>query len=173
VIAGGGLVLAAGHALLLASVAEIGVRGDVGVLAPALALIGAGMGLLITPLMTIVLTDLDPETAGAASGMLNTAQQVGNSIGVAGIGVIFFGALDHGYSHAFELSLACLAGLLVAVAALSRLLPAPRTLGHPAIDVRPPPHQHCPGDTSVSDGLELPAGRVGDRPHARGLVLDR
>jgi EmrB/QacA subfamily drug resistance transporter len=125
VIAGGGLTLAGGHAVLLASVAEIGTTGSVGLLAPALALIGAGMGLLITPLMTIVLTQVDPETAGAASGTLNTAQQVGNAIGVAVIGVIFFGALQRGYPHAFELSLAVLAALLIAVAALSRLLPGP------------------------------------------------
>jgi hypothetical protein len=37
--------------------------------------------------------------------------------------VIFFGALHGGYAHALELSLAQLAGLLVAVAALTRLLP--------------------------------------------------
>jgi EmrB/QacA subfamily drug resistance transporter len=137
VVAAGGLTLAAGYALLLASVAEIGTAGAVGALAPALILIGAGMGLLITPLMTIVLTDLDPETAGAASGTLNTAQQVGNSIGVALIGVIFFGALPRGYAHAFELSLAALAGLLVAVAALSRLLPRP-ALPSPAAVPSPP-----------------------------------
>lgn len=161
VIAAGALTLAAGHAVLLATVADIGVRGGVGLLAPALLLIGVGMGLLITPMMTIVLTNLDPETAGAASGTLNTAQQVGNAIGVALIGVIFFGALRHGYAHAFELSLACLAALLIAVAALSRLLPGPRTRGvvlvHPAIDARAARMQHCPGDTSVGDGFELPA----------------
>jgi hypothetical protein len=39
--------------------------------------------------------------------------------------VIFFGALHQGYAHAFELSLAALAVLLLAVAGLSRLLPAP------------------------------------------------
>jgi hypothetical protein len=37
--------------------------------------------------------------------------------------VIFFGAVHGGYAHALELSLAQLAGLLVAVAALTRLLP--------------------------------------------------
>jgi hypothetical protein len=37
---------------------------------------------------------------------------------------VFFGALDRGFGPAFELSLAVLAGLLAAVAALTRLLPA-------------------------------------------------
>ena len=31
-------------------------------------------------------------------------QQIGNSIGVAVTGVIFFGAVRHGYAHAFGLS---------------------------------------------------------------------
>ncbi len=38
------------------------------------------------------------------SGVLSTAQQVGNSIGVAVTGLLFFGALGHGYSLAFERS---------------------------------------------------------------------
>ena len=51
-------------------------------------------------------------------------QQVGNALGVAVTGVIFFGALDGGFGHAFEVSLIQLAVLGAAVAALTRLLPA-------------------------------------------------
>jgi hypothetical protein len=40
--------------------------------------------------------------------------------------VVFFGALDGGYGHAFALALAELVGLLVVVAGLTRLLPPPR-----------------------------------------------
>jgi hypothetical protein len=50
-------------------------------------------------------------------------QQLGNSLGVAVTGVIFFGAVDHGVAYAFALSVGELAILLVAVAALTRLLP--------------------------------------------------
>jgi hypothetical protein len=42
---------------------------------------------------------------------------------VAITGTIFFGSLSGGYAHAFELSMAELACLLLSVAALSRLLP--------------------------------------------------
>jgi hypothetical protein len=56
---------------------------------------------------------------------MTTMQNVGAAMGVAITGVIFFGALHGGYAHALELSLAQLAGLLLAVAALTRLLPAP------------------------------------------------
>jgi hypothetical protein len=84
---------------------------------------GAGMGLVITPLTSTVLGSLRPETAGAAAGALSTMQQVGNALGVAVTGVIFFGALDRGFGHAFEVSLIQLALLGVAVTALTWLLP--------------------------------------------------
>jgi MFS family permease len=124
VLTAGALVLATGHVVTLASVAAIGVRGSVFALAPGLLLIGAGMGLAIAPLATIIMSAMRPEQAGAASGALSTFQNVGNAVGVAVIGVIFFGAQHSGYATALELSLAALAGILLSVAALTRLLPA-------------------------------------------------
>jgi len=125
-VAAGALTLALGHLLLLWSVLEIGTRGWIGLLGPGLVLVGAGMGLCITPLVSTILGVLDPQRAGAASGALSTVQQVGNALGVALTGLLFFGALGSGadYSAAFALSLAQLALLLVGVAGLSRLLPA-------------------------------------------------
>jgi EmrB/QacA subfamily drug resistance transporter len=124
VLAVGALVLAAGHGLLLAAVADVGVGGSLALLAPGLILVGAGMGLGITPLTTIILSGMKPEQAGAASGALTTMQNVGNALGVALIGVIFFGAAHSGFAAAFELSLAALAAILIVVAVLTRLLPA-------------------------------------------------
>jgi EmrB/QacA subfamily drug resistance transporter len=123
VLATGALTLAAGHAVLLATVADIGTGGSVAALVPGLTLIGAGMGLGITPLATIIMSSMQPAQAGAASGTLSTMQNVGNALGVAIIGVIFFGALHSGFPHAFELSLGALAAILLAVAALTRVLP--------------------------------------------------
>jgi EmrB/QacA subfamily drug resistance transporter len=123
----GALVLATGHGVLLAAVAAVGVGGSIAALVPGLMLIGAGMGLGIAPLATIILSGMKPQQAGAASGALSTMQQLGNALGVAVIGVIFFGALHSGFADAFELSLAALAVILVSVAALTRLLPAPRS----------------------------------------------
>jgi EmrB/QacA subfamily drug resistance transporter len=125
VLAAGALVLATGHGILLATVADVGTGGSVASLAPGLMLIGAGMGLGIAPLTTIIMSGMRPEHAGAASGALSTMQNVGNALGVAVIGVLFFGALHSGFGDAFELSLAALAATLLAVAALTRLLPAP------------------------------------------------
>ena len=119
----GALILAAGDLLLLASVSVIGTGGSVAVLAPGLLLVGAGQGLCITPIAATVLANLEPQSAGAAAGVLSTMQQVGNTLGVAVTGVIFFGALDGGFAHAFTLGLAALAALLLVVAVLTRLLP--------------------------------------------------
>ena len=52
------------------------------------------------------------------SGALSTAQQVGNSVGVAVTGVLFFGAISHGYRLAFEHSVLQMGALLLVVAAL-------------------------------------------------------
>jgi EmrB/QacA subfamily drug resistance transporter len=117
------LTLAAGHGLLLIAVLDIGTGGPIALLAPGLVLVGAGMGLGITPLVSIVLGRVDPQRAGAASGALSTVQQLGNALGVAVTGVLFFSTVSSGYAQAFEISLAQLCALLLVVAALSRLLP--------------------------------------------------
>ena len=121
-IAAGALVLAAGEVTLLLTVAERG-GASVAWLVPGLALAGAGMGLCMTPLTSTVLAHADPQRAGAVTGALSTMQQVGNAVGVAITGVIFFGLLPSGYARAFEVSLAELTGLLLAVAALALVLP--------------------------------------------------
>jgi hypothetical protein len=82
------------------------------------------MGIVIAPLATVIMSALGPEEAGAASGALSTMQNVGNALGVAIVGVIFFGALHGGIAHAFELSLVALSLTLVGVAGLTRLLPS-------------------------------------------------
>ena len=128
----GALVLAGGHGLLLAAVANVGVGGSIVELFPGLVLIGAGMGLLLVPLTTTILSGVDTQHAGSASGAVTTVQNVGGALGVAITGVIFFGALHGGYAHALEMSLIELGALLLGVAALSRLLPAtPRPVSAP------------------------------------------
>ena len=92
---------------------------------PGLFLLGAGQGLCITPLTTTVLSHADASRAGSVSGALSTAQQVGNAIGVAVSGVIFYGLLGdgHGYDVAYRWSTAQMAVLLVGVAALTFIIP--------------------------------------------------
>jgi EmrB/QacA subfamily drug resistance transporter len=126
VIAAGALVAALGDAALYLATVHAGTGGSVAWLFPGLLLLGAGQGLCITPLTTTVLSHAEPATAGSVSGALSTAQQVGNSVGVAVTGVLFFGALSHGYGLAFERSVLQMGALLLVVAALTRLMPGPQ-----------------------------------------------
>jgi Na+/melibiose symporter-like transporter len=124
VLAFGALALAAGHALLFGAVALVGTGGSVFALTPGLILAGAGMGLCITPLATLVMGSAPPDHVGSVSGVLATAQNIGSAIGIAGIGAIFYGGLHHGFAVAFERGVGTLAIVLLVVAALTRLLPA-------------------------------------------------
>jgi EmrB/QacA subfamily drug resistance transporter len=125
VLAAGAGMLAVGHLVLALTIADVGIGGAVLELAPGLALVGAGMGLGITPLASMVMAAAPPEHVGATSGVLSTMQNVGNAIGVAVIGVLFYGAVSHGFAGAFQVSVIALAVALTGVAALTRLLPAP------------------------------------------------
>jgi EmrB/QacA subfamily drug resistance transporter len=62
-------------------------------LLPALLVCGLGLGCVVAPLVNVVLAGIKGQDAGAASGVLSTVQQVGGAVGVAVIGVIFFGLL--------------------------------------------------------------------------------
>lgn len=120
---GGGGVFAVGHALQLVAVAEIGVGSSVLWLAPGLALAGAGMGVALASLVGTVMASVEPADAGAVSGTFSTLQQLGNAVGVGVIGNIYFGLAAHGAARAFEVSLACLVGVTLAVAVCALGLP--------------------------------------------------
>jgi MFS family permease len=130
-LAVGALVLGAGQMLLAVSVAEIGGSGPITLLIPAMVVGGAGMGMVIAPLTAGVLAGVAPRHIGAASGVLNTAVQIGGALGVALIGVIFYGALGRigspiAYSHAFSATLIYLIILAFAVAVLVQFMPRER-----------------------------------------------
>jgi EmrB/QacA subfamily drug resistance transporter len=89
----GALVMAAGMVGLIATVSHYGAAVTTREMVPALIVAGLGMGAVIAPLADILLAGVDKQHAGSASGLFNTSIQVGASIGVAVIGVIFFGLL--------------------------------------------------------------------------------
>jgi len=121
----GAVVRAVALVALYFAVRHVGADGSVLWLAGPMLLDGAGMGLVMGPIIGMVLAGVAPHHAGAASGVLATAQQVGNALGVAVIGVVFFGALQAGHPipEAFRTSLLWLAAGSVAVAALIQALP--------------------------------------------------
>lgn len=125
VVAWGGTSLAAGTVAMALAVHEVGSGGSLVALVPGLVLVGIGIGLCFTPLTQIVLGNVDPAWAGAASGMLSTTQQVGFAVGVAITGLIFFGVPAGEVARAFELSLWQMSAFAIEIVVFSRLLPRP------------------------------------------------
>ena len=126
ILALGALVVAVG-CLLLASTAT---AASAVALLPGLVVAGFGIGMVLVPLSSTVLRGVDARQAGAASGVLSTAQQVGGALGVAVVGVVFYrvlgaGAVSGAFASAFTASLYTLAGLTVLTAGLVQLLPRP------------------------------------------------
>ncbi|MFD7493883.1 MFS transporter [Streptomyces sp. NPDC059832] len=128
----GALVLVLGHAATLAVVVRAGGSLTAWHLAAPLVLTGMGNGVLVTPLLNTVLSRVRPAEIGMASGVLSTGQQIGGSVGVAVLGVIFYGTLGEGvhtgvaaYGHALTAALVLDLAAAVAVSALLRLLPHP------------------------------------------------
>ncbi|HSV38807.1 MAG TPA: MFS transporter [Nocardioidaceae bacterium] len=60
------------------------------VLAAPMFAYGAGMGMIFIPLYDIIVADLDDHEVGSASGILESLQQLGASLGVAVLGTVFF-----------------------------------------------------------------------------------
>ncbi|MEV4256182.1 MFS transporter [Spirillospora sp. NPDC049652] len=124
-VALGALAMALGLGILAGTATGLGQDGAVAWIIPGLVVAGAGMGLVMAPLPALVLSRVDAEHAGAASGVLSTAQQAGGAIGVALVGVVFY-EVHSGVPHAFAAGLVFLLVLDVLVAALVQALPKAR-----------------------------------------------
>ncbi|MBO0840377.1 MAG: MFS transporter [Sciscionella sp.] len=103
----------------------------IGAALPMLAIVGFGIGVVLVPLTATALADVAAREAGAASGVLSTALQLGGALAVAAIGAVYYASLhqsqrvgiDHVYGHAYGVSMFALAGLAVLSAGLAWLLP--------------------------------------------------
>jgi EmrB/QacA subfamily drug resistance transporter len=71
-------------------------------LIPGLILVGIGMGFVFASMFAAVMNGVDVKHAGAASGTMNAVSQVGSAIGIALIGVVFFGQISHGAASSFD-----------------------------------------------------------------------
>ena len=90
-------------------------------LLPVLLVEGAGIGMVMAPLASSALAGVPLQHAGVGSGVLATMQQVGNSLGVAIVGILFFGVQGGDMrsqvsAPAFALCLGYLAALALLVA---------------------------------------------------------
>ena len=122
-----GLLLMGGGALLLTRVAP-GSGYLTGVL-PGLLVIGAGTGLVLPGASVTALSGIAASEAGAASGLMTAAHEIGAAVGVAvfsAAGVAVTGGVAAGYRHGFAVAAAVAAGLAIIGAALSPAVrPAP------------------------------------------------
>ncbi len=102
-------------------------------LLPSLAVAGLGSGMFIAPNQQFIVATVDPEEAGAAAGVIGTAQRIGSAAGIAVIGSVLFGSLTvasgspadlaAGFGHAAATAMAVSAAFSVAAFALVFALP--------------------------------------------------
>lgn len=71
-------------------------------LIPVHVLSGLGFGMVIAPTLDLLLGQVPDQEAGAASGLLNTVQQLGMAFGVALFGIVFFTQVGHGAGHSVD-----------------------------------------------------------------------
>lgn len=97
-------------------------------LAAPLALAGFGMGMVFVPMFDVILAGVEPQQLGSASGLLETTQQLGMSLGIAVVGTVLFTALGDGQGaaalvHSADQALLVAIGFLVAAFAVTWWLP--------------------------------------------------
>jgi MFS family permease len=94
----------------------------------AVLIAGMGMGMVFVPLFDIILGGVEDHEVGSASGVLQAMQQLGMSLGLSGVGTVFFGRLGSyttaDFVGAAEVTMLVTVGLLAVAFALGFLLPA-------------------------------------------------
>ncbi len=120
----GSLVMAGGLAWMTTISAHA--NYPVHVLGPTL-LWAAGASIVTMPSVTIATSGIEPELAGLASGLVNTARQIGGAIGLAALSAVA-AAYTHGSDtpegvvHGYSAALAAGAGIALIVAILALLI---------------------------------------------------
>jgi len=150
-----GLLVATGGYALLAGVTG---HGDYSShVLPAMLILGLGFGLVFVPLTIAATTGVAAGDSGLASGLVNTTQQVGGSLGLAILSSVSIsrvsdaldggsslpGALTHGFTGAFTVGAAlCAAGVVLAMT----LLPGrPRKAEDEQVQALSMAFARCPG----------------------------
>jgi MFS family permease len=79
----------------LALATQVGPHTSYSQIVVSLVLIGAGFGATLVPLTSASLADVEPEIAGAASGLVNVSQQLGAAVGLAVLVTVFNSVAGH------------------------------------------------------------------------------
>ncbi|WP_407566620.1 MFS transporter [Streptomyces sp. 184] len=147
-LAGGGLLTAAGFAWF--GLVDADGTYAVDVLGPSI-LASVGFGLVLGPLVSVATGGVAAHEAGMASGLLNSARQLGAALGLAALGTVAHNrtgetqtrdGLNDGYALGLTL---CAALLVVAVVIALTILPHPPKnhpphagAAPPRVDAKPP-----------------------------------
>ena len=126
VLAFGLLLVAASQGYLLRLPAESTYLVD---LLPAFLLLGIGMALSWVPVTIASLAGVAPADSGVASGISNTARQVGGAVGLALVSTLaaaYGGAGASGLTHGFHIAFGALLVLSLAAVAVTALFLVPR-----------------------------------------------
>ncbi len=121
----GAVLMACGIAAVGIFAGHVAVGGSPWPVVPGLVIAGGGLSLLVIPLVNVVLAAAPAGSAGSASGLFSTAQQLGGAVGVALLGTVFFGSLTAGHTFAAALRRTApyAIGAFALCALLSLLLP--------------------------------------------------
>ena len=131
-------LFAIGMAIQVTGYAAIGLcvalQSADGPLAAAVFVGGLGQGIAMPRLIDMVLSEIPPQQAGLAAGILNSTLQLGTSVSVALIGPLFFSVLGHrtgatAYGEAFAAAMAAVVtglGLALVIGAMPLPRPARR-----------------------------------------------
>jgi EmrB/QacA subfamily drug resistance transporter len=170
-----GLLLAAGGMFLLTFL-----RADssyVDIVLPAELLLGFGMGMVFMPAMSVATFGVAPRESGSASAVVNTAQQVGGSIGTALLNTIAASAAtawiaSHaagrvtpalrvaGTVHGYNTASATAAGIMLAAAIVAAIMVNQRPEGQ---------HRTTRPETGTPAGAGARRhARTGGRAHRHG-----
>jgi MFS family permease len=116
VVAGLATVLAGVLGTVLAAFHASGSQLEWAMAGPLLAA-GLGSGLVISPNITLTLTDVPLERAASAAGVVQTIQRIGGALGVAAAGTVMFGRLaarPGDWTGAFAASMLAIAAAVAA-----------------------------------------------------------
>ncbi|HEY7848086.1 MAG TPA: MFS transporter [Candidatus Limnocylindria bacterium] len=87
-------LMALGVALVIGTIGLVGADLEPWQLTVGLAVGGVGMGLSMPAMFDLILAEVPTRHAGSASGVVNTVMQVGSAVGIAVVGVVFFGLVE-------------------------------------------------------------------------------
>lgn len=93
IISAGPIVMIAGFLIFIWTIQHFGGEVSPWEMIPSLFLAGAGMGFVVASVYPFILAEVPIKDAGSASGVINAVGQIGGAMGVAVIGVIFFGLI--------------------------------------------------------------------------------